>query len=60
MIGWEYERQRRNDVKKKAKDEAFRKGVDDLYVEEKKVCLTQSGIRISTAEALLTHLKDGI
>ena len=39
VIAWEYERQRRNDVKKRAKEEAFRKSVDDLYLQEREVCI---------------------
>ena len=37
VIAWEYERQRKKDIDKKAKEEAFRQQVDDLYAKEKQV-----------------------
>lgn len=38
VIAWEYERQRKKDVDKKAKEESFRQQVDNLYLQEKEVC----------------------
>lgn len=42
VIAWEYERQRKKDLDKKAKEDAFRQAVDQKYLDEKKVsyCLT--------------------
>ena len=38
VIAWEYERQRKKDLDKKAKEDAFRQAVDQKYLDEKKVC----------------------
>ncbi len=37
VIAWEYERQRKKDLDKKAKEDAFRQQVDQKYLDEKKV-----------------------
>ena len=44
VIAWEYERQRRKDLDKKAKEDAFRKQVDEKYIEEHRVCHLQASI----------------
>lgn len=40
VIAWEYERQRKKDLDKKAKEDAFRKQVDEKYIEEHR-CLEE-------------------
>ena len=37
VIAWEYERQRKKDLDKKAKEDAFRQAVDQKYLDEKEV-----------------------
>ncbi len=37
VIAWEYERQRKKDLDKKAKEDAFRQALDQKYIDEKTV-----------------------
>ena len=37
VIAWEYERQAKKDVDKKAKEDAFRQALDQKYIDEKTV-----------------------
>lgn len=47
VIAWEYERQRKKDLDKKAKEDAFRQQVDQKYLDEKKVpCCLQHDIEM--------------
>ena len=38
VIAWEYERQRKKDLDKKAKEDAFRQQLDQRARDERKVC----------------------
>jgi len=57
VIAWEYERQRRNDLKKRAKEEAFRKSVDDLYLQEREKLEADNAEQLQIVMAMLSRVE---
>ncbi len=49
VIAWEYERQRKKDLDKKAKEDAFRQALDQKYIDEKTVLRLLHQLLLSAA-----------
>lgn len=57
IIAWEYERQRKKDLEKKAKEEAFRNQVDQRYLDEKKLLEEENAQQLSMVMAMVDRLE---
>lgn len=57
VIAWEYERQRKKDLDKKAKEDAFRQALDQKYIDEKTVLLFLHCLLLSAAANRQTRLR---
>lgn len=56
VIAWEYERQRKKDLDKKAKEDAFRQALDQKYIDEKTVLFFLHYLLLSAAANRHTRL----
>jgi len=57
VIAWEYERQRKKDLDKKAKEDAFRQALDQKYIDEKTVLRLLHQLHLYAAANRHTRLR---
>lgn len=57
VIAWEYERQRKKDLDKKAKEDAFRQQVDQKYLDEKKLLEDENAQQLAMVMAMVTRVE---